>query len=441
MARDPGTPPNPRDASDIPLRREAVDEARAALGEHLFETPLLPSPALSELTGARVLLKAENVQRAGSFKVRGSVNKIRKLVAAGPVREVVAASAGNHAQGVAYAASRFGVPATVFMPVDAPVAKRRATERLGAGVVLEGRNYDESRAAALAHAEARGAVFLDGFDDWDVIEGQATLGAEIVEALHGAAPDLVLVPAGGGGLLAGVLFYLRAALGDRVRVVGLQSERAPALAESFRRWREGDREGLPLQTPTTPTIADGVRIGRPGDRPWRVIARWADDVRTVGERPIYEAIVHLYEHARLVVEGAGALGVAALLDGVLRPEPGATVVVVVSGGNVDAAAMEKIIHAYLYKTGRRAVFRIQVKDVPGELVRVLRIFERERLNVAEIHQRPILARPVSPEYTIFDLCVETEGEWQVAEIARVLEEERERIRAAGDEPFEVLERR
>lgn len=430
-----------RESEAIPLRRQGVEEAVAALEEHLFETPLLPSPDLSELTGARILLKAENIQRAGSFKVRGSVNKIRKLVAGGDLREVVAASAGNHAQGVAYAAARFGIPSTIFMPPDAPVAKKRATERLGGVVNLEGWNYDESRAAALDYAATHNAAFIDGFDDWDVIEGQATIGAEIVRALGPEAPDVVLVPAGGGGLLAGILFYLREAYGDRVRVLGLQSERAPALAESLRRFRAGEAtDRLPLDLPTDPTIADGVRIGRPGDRPFAVIRRWVDDVLCVGEPAIYEAIVHLYERSRLVVEGAGAIGVAAILEKKITPEPGSTVVVVVSGGNVDAGAMQKIMTAYLIKNSRRAVFRIQVKDTPGQLAKVLRIFERERLNVAEIQQPPILAKPVSPEYTVFDLCVETEGDAQISKIVRVLEEEQAKHRREGQEPFKILQR-
>lgn len=435
------TEPREATADAIPLTRAGVEASHAALQEHLFETPLLPSPALSEVTAARVLLKAENIQRAGSFKVRGSVNKIRKLIAERTLGGVVAASAGNHAQGVAYAASRFGVPSTVFMPLDAPVAKRRATERLGATVKLEGRNYDESRAAALRYAESRGAAFIDGFDDWDVIEGQATIAHEIAQALGRDAPDWVLVPAGGGGLLAGVAFYLRQVYGERTRIVGVQCERAPALAESLRRLRAGEpAERLPLETPTEPTIADGVRIGRPGRRPFEVIRRCVDDVVCVGERSIYEGIVHMYEHSRLVVEGAGAVGVAAVLEEKVVPPPDSSVVLVVSGGNVDAAAMEKIIHSYLYKTGRRAVFRIQVKDVPGQLVRVLRIFEREGLNVAEIHQKPILARPVSPEYTVFDLCVETEGEAQIAQIVSVLEREQAQMRAEGKEPFQILQR-
>lgn len=431
-----------RETSDaVPLTRAGVEAGHLALQEHLFETPLLPSPTLSELTGARVLLKAENIQRAGSFKVRGSVNKIRKLAAERALREVVAASAGNHAQGVAYAASRFGIPCTIFMPEDAPIAKRRATERLGGAVHLEGRNYDESRAAALEYARTHDALFIDGFDDWDVIEGQATIGREIAQALGDEAPDVVLIPAGGGGLLAGILFYVREVYGDRTRVIGLQSERAPALAESLRQLRAGEPvERLPLSTPTESTVADGVRIGRPGDRPFDVIRRWVDDVLCVREPSIYEAIVHLYDHSHLVVEGAGALGVAALLDDTLVPEPGATVVVVVSGGNVDASLMGKIITANLFKTGRRAVFRFQVKDTPGELARVLAIFEREHLNVAEIQQPPILAKSLSPEYVTFDVCVETDGEGQIAHVCRVLEEEQARARALGLEPFRVIQR-
>ena len=192
--------------ADTPLSREGIEAAHTALQEHLFETPLLPSPALNDLTGARVLLKAENIQRAGSFKVRGSFNKLRKLMADSAVKEVTAASAGNHAQGVAYAARRLGVTSTIFMPEDAPLAKRRATEELGGQVRIAGNNYDESRDAALEHARAAGITFIDGFDDWDIIEGQGTIGVELKRALEKDAPDLVLVPTGGGLLVGRSIF-------------------------------------------------------------------------------------------------------------------------------------------------------------------------------------------------------------------------------------------
>lgn len=430
-----------RDVPAIPLTRAGVEGAHRRLRDHLFETPLLPAPYLSNVTGAEIRLKAENIQRGGSFKVRGSVNKLRKLVESGGVERVTAASAGNHAQGVAYAAGLLGVKATIFMPRDAPVAKKRATQLLGARVRVEGQNYDEARAACLRYAERESASFIDGFDDWDIIEGQATIGVELARALGEHKPDYVLVPAGGGGLLAGILFYIREFYGDEVTVLGVQSERAPALAESLRQDRAAPGSGhLPLEVETRATIADGIRIGRPGDRPWAVIRRWVDDVVLVEEEAIYAAIVNLYEHSRLVVEGAGAVGVAALLQKAVEPPEGARVVVIVSGGNVDAGAMQKIITSYLFKSGRRVVFRIRVKDLPGQLARVVGVFERERLNIAEIEQPPILAKPVSPEYTVFDICVETEGRGQFPKIVQALEEERERMRAEGQEPFEILRR-
>ncbi len=436
--------PRPHAVTDaIPLSAAAVEAAHAALKAHLFETPLLPSPDLSELSGAQVLLKAENIQRAGSFKVRGSVNKLRKLVEGQPVEEVTAASAGNHAQGVAYAAGRLGLRSTIFMPEDAPLAKRRASERLGARVQVAGRNYDESRAAALAYAGEHALPFIDGFDDWDIIEGQATVGYEIVHDLGDRAPAVVLVPAGGGGLLAGVLFYLKAIYGERTRVVGVQCERAPGLAESLRLARRegsGSEELLPLEVATRPTIADGIRIGRAGVRPFQVIRRWVDDVICVSEESIYEAIVYLYERSRLVVEGAGAVGVAALLENRVRLDPDSTGIIVLSGGNIDVSAMQKITTSHLYKSRRRAVLRIKVRDLPGQLARVVRIFDQLRINVAEIHQPPILGRPPSPEYTVFDVCVETEGEPHMPDIVRALEKEQAQMREEGLEPFEILQR-
>lgn len=433
----------PRDSEHtIPLTAASVVAAHQALKAHLFETPLLPSPRLFDRTGAHVFLKAENIQRTGSFKVRGSVNKLRKLVEAGAVPRVTAASAGNHAQGVAYAAARLDIDCLVFMPEYAPLAKRRNTEELGARVEISGRNYDESRAAALEYADRNDVVFVDGFDDWDIIEGQATIGVEIAQGLGERAPDYVLVPAGGGGLLAGVSFYLKAIYGDRIKVIGVQCGRATALLESLRLARRAEPAGveLPVEVATRPTIADGVRIARPGRRPFEVIRRQVDDIVEVSEEAIYEAIVFLYEHSRLVVEGAGTLGVAALMEGRLRPEPDSVVVSLLSGGNIDLGAMQKLITSYLHKSGRRVVLRIRVKDLPGQLARVVRIFERERLNVSEIDQTPITGKPLSPEYTVFDICVETEGERQIPHIMRTLEEERARMAREGQEPFEILER-
>lgn len=432
--------PRANDGS-IPLTAESVVAAHEALKAHLFETPLLPSPRLHDHTGAHVYLKAENIQRTGSFKVRGSVNKLRKLAEAGIAARVTAASAGNHAQGVAYAAARLGVECIIFMPEDAPLAKRRNTEELGAVVEISGNNYDESRAAALAYADKHGVPFIDGFDDWDIIEGQATIGVEIQQDLGNRVPDYVLVPAGGGGLLAGVLFYLREVYGAHTKVIGVQSARATALQASLRHARsDSPLAELPIEVPTRPTIADGVRIGKPGGRPFEVIRRWADDVITVEEESIYDAIVFLYEHTRLVVEGAGALGVAALMDGRLSPEPDSLVVLLLSGGNIDLGAMQKLITSYLHKSGRRVVLRIKVKDVPGQLARIVRIFERERLNVAEIDQTPVTGKPLSPEYTVFDISIETEGKRQIPHIMRTLAEERARMTKEGQEPFEVLER-
>lgn len=436
--RDPAQDPD----AAIPLTTDGVAAAHAALKAHLFETPLLPSPRLFDRTGCHVFLKAENIQRTGSFKVRGSVNKLRKLIDAERVAQVTAASAGNHAQGLAYAAARLGIESVIFMPEDAPLAKRRNTEELGARVEIRGHTYDESRAAALEYAEARDVPFIDGFDDWDIIEGQATIGPEIIQNLGERVPDYVLVPAGGGGLLAGVSYYIGAIHGPRAKVIGVQCSRATALFESLRLDREaGSRASdLPLESPTRATIADGVRIGKPGRRPFEVIRRYVDEVIVVNEESIYDAIVFLYEHSRLVVEGAGALGVAALMDERLQPEPDSLIVVLLSGGNIDLGAMQKLTTSYLHKSGRRVVLRIKVKDLPGQLARIVRIFERERINVAEIDQTPVTGKPLSPEYTVFDICIETEGAKQIPHIMQTLEQERARMAEEGQEPFEILDR-
>ncbi len=287
-------------------------------------TRLAYSETFSALGGAEVYLKLENEQKTGSFKVRGAYNCIANLAPECRSRGVIASSAGNHAQGVAFAARVFGVPATVVMPASAPRAKQLATEGYGARVVLHGENYDEAYAEARRLQAELGATFVHPFDDYDVIAGQGTIALEVLTELQ--ALDTVVVPVGGGGLAAGIGFVVKS-LSPSTRVVGVQAAHAPAMADS---WGCGRR----VERPVTPTLADGLAVGRPGEIVFPLLQRYLDDLITVDEAKIADAISLLLERAKMLVEGAGAVGLAAVLARAVGARSG-KVAVLVTGGNID----------------------------------------------------------------------------------------------------------
>lgn len=355
-----------------PLSSADIEDARELLRGHTVETPIQTSRWLTDLVGSPVVMKCENLQRTGSFKSRGAFVRIARLSEEERSRGVVAASAGNHAQGVALAAKMLQIPATVFMPEGAPIPKENATRGYGAEVVFEGEYVDQCLDAARAFSERTGAVFIHPFDHTDIVAGQGTLGLELLEQV----PEVrtVVVPLGGGGLLAGVALAVKQRRPD-VRIVGVQAEDAAAYPPSL-------AAGEPIQLGSMPTMADGIAVGRPGDINFPIIRDRVDEIRTVSEETISRALLALVERTKLVVEPAGAVGVAAILD-----EPAAfegPVAVVLSGGNIDPLLLGKVIRHGLAAAGRYLPLSVTIPDAPGSLARMLGEIGAMGANVLEV---------------------------------------------------------
>jgi threonine dehydratase len=349
---------------------EDVRAARERIAGAVRVTPLWPSVTLSNITGAQVMLKCEQLQRGGSFKLRGASNMLGALDR--PPAGVVAASAGNHAQGVALAAAQHELAATVVMPAGAPLAKRLATRSYGADIELvDGALGDCLRRAEQLAAE-RGLLFMPPFDDPAVVAGQGTLGLELLEQ----APDLdtVVVPAGGGGLLAGVALAVKS-LRPEARVIGVQALAMPGIVAAL-------AAGAPRAVPVVHTLADGVAVAAPSPLTLGMIERYVDDVVAVHETAIARAMVLLMERTNMVVEGAGALGVAALLEGLV--EARGRTAIVLSGGNVDINLLDRIVERGLVSEGRRHALTVAVANVPGELALVTGLLAAAGANVLEV---------------------------------------------------------
>jgi len=354
-----------------------VIAARAELGELVRPTPLEFSRVLSDKVGAEVFLKCENLQRAGSFKIRGAYTRIARLSEAEQARGVVAASAGNHAQGVALAATSLGIKSKVYMPVGAAMPKLIATRAYGAEVEQVGATLDESLVAARAYAEETGAVLIHPFDHPDIVAGQGTCGLEILEQ----CPDVgtVIVSLGGGGLLAGIATVIRANKPDTT-IVGVQAEAAAAYPMSL-------AAGHPIAADKMATMADGIAVGLPGAVPFEVIRSTVDRVDTVSEAALSRAMLQLLEHSKLVVEPAGAAGVALLNESTGLAWAG-PIVVVLSGGNIDPLLMLRIIRHGMVAAGRYLQCRVVMPDRPGSLARLIADCAAADANVVEVeHMR------------------------------------------------------
>jgi threonine dehydratase len=341
------------------------------------ETPVLSSRTLSERAGSTVVVKAENLQRTGSFKLRGALSKLAAL-GDGCAKGVVTASAGNHAQALAYAARARGVRCEVFVPEGAPISKMEAATALGAHVTTTGATVDDALAAARECAQAYGLAFVHPFDDLDVIAGQGTLGLELLDQV----PDLarVIIPIGGGGLASGVAIAVKSGRGGRgaVEVIGVQAATCAPFPSSI-------EHGRPVPVDSGLTIADGIAVKRPGELTLPLIARWVDQVVTVGEDDVAEAMVFLMERAKLVVEGAGAVGVAALLAGAVAPPAASgTTVVILSGGNVDAGLLADIVRRHESQARRRLVLLACLSDRPGSLARLLALVGERGANLLDV---------------------------------------------------------
>ncbi|MGP5689293.1 threonine ammonia-lyase [Glutamicibacter ardleyensis] len=365
---------------ELPVTLADIEQAAKVLEPVIARTPIEHSRVLSLLAGAEVFLKCENLQRAGSFKIRGAYVRMAKLSAEERARGVVAASAGNHAQGVAQAASHLGIKARIYMPRGVALPKLAATEDHGAQVVLHGDTVDEALAEAQKFADETGAVFVHPFDHPDIIAGQGTIGLEILEQLPQV--ETVLMGVGGGGLLAGVAIAIKEKarqLGREIKVVGVQAENAAAYPPSL-----AADALVPLDT--VHTIADGIAVGKPGQLPFAIIKELVDEVVTVSEDALAQALVVLLERNKLVVEPAGAVGVAALLEGRLQ-EHGinpATTAVILSGGNIDPLLMLKVIQRGLNAAGRFLTVRIMLPDRPGALATISRVIAESDANVTRL---------------------------------------------------------
>jgi threonine dehydratase len=384
-------------ATVAPVTAADVVRARAAVTGVIHRTPVLASTTLTERCGGEVVLKAESLQRTGSFKVRGALAKLAALGdACAP--GVVCGSAGNHAQALAMAARVRGVRCEVFMPAQAPIAKAEGAAALGAEVVLAGASVEECVAAALARADEAGMAFVHPFDDPDVVAGQGTLGLELLEDV----PDLarVLVPVGGGGLASGVAIAVKSARPE-VEVIGVQAETVAAYPPSL-------RAGAPVGVDLGLTIADGIAVKRPGELTLGLVRDWLDDVVVVAEDDVAEAMVLLLEKAKLVVEGAGAVGVAALLSGVVAPAAAGRTCVVLSGGNVDAGLLAVVARRHETEAGRRLVLFTRVPDRPGALARLLAVVADAGANLVDVeHVREGVDLHVRE--TAVQLVLETRG--------------------------------
>ncbi len=390
----------------------AFEDAAATLAGVISRTPLDQSQHLSDILGVPVHLKLENLQRTGSFKIRGATYRLSRLTAEERARGVVAASAGNHAQGVALAAQELGIPATIFMPLGVPVPKLLATRGYGADVVLEGATVETPLRLAAEFAERTGAVLIHPFDHADIIAGQGTLGLELYDEL----PDLetVVLGIGGGGLIAGVAAAVKAraaAEGRTVRVIGVQAENSAAYPSSL-------AAGRPLEVATRPTIADGIAVARPGDIPFDIIRELVDEVVTVSDDDIARALLVLLERAKQVVEPAGAVGVAAILAGkVTATGPAVTVL---SGGNIDPLLLQRVVAHGLSASGRYMSLQIPLPDRPGQLARVSELLAQAGANVIEVlHTRHGQGLQISE--VILQLSVETRGEEHRAHVIATLE--------------------
>jgi threonine dehydratase len=374
-----------------------IEAARALLGDAAVETPVQGARWLEQRTGSPVRFKCENLQRTGSFKARGAYVRIARLSPEERALGVVAASAGNHAQGVALAAQRLGIKATVFMPEGAPIPKERATRGYGADVVFEGRYLEDSLAAAKRYAEETGAVLIHPFDHTDIVAGQGSVGLEILEQV----PDVrtVVVPTGGGGLLAGIALAVKAKRPD-VRLVGVQAEGAAAFPGSL-------QEGHPVPLPSMRTMADGIAVGLPGDITFAAVRDHVDEIRTVSEESLSRALLGVLERAKLVVEPAGAAGVAAVLDDP-RAFQGPTVIVL-SGGNIDPLLLNKVIRHGLAAAGRYLTLRVVIPDLPGELAHLLAEVAAAGANVLDVAHARHSAMLSLDEVEVL-LQLETRGE-------------------------------
>ncbi|GAA3750086.1 threonine ammonia-lyase [Terriglobus aquaticus] len=396
---------------DLAVTLADIQAARERVRDSVVYTPCDRSPILSGLTGQEIFLKLENRQMTGAFKERGALNRILTLSAEQSARGVIAASAGNHAQGVAYHATRRGIRATIVMPETTPLVKVTATRRFGAEVVLHGANYDAAYAEAVRRRDAEGLTFIHPFDDAEVIAGQGTIGLEILEQVSDL--DAVVVPIGGGGLIGGIACAVKS-LRPTVRVIGVQTARLPSMQAAV-------AQNAPVTLAAATTIADGIAVRRAGSLTLPLVERFVDEIVTVEEDEIASAILTLLEREKMLAEGAGATALAALLQRRTSLPTGARTAVLVCGGNIDVMLLSRMIERGLVQDGRLIRLRIHLLDRPGALVELSQLIAAHRINIVDtLYNRSYYG--VNLGDTTIDITMETRGPEQVAELLAALDE-------------------
>jgi threonine dehydratase len=379
------------------LSYELILEADDRLKKRVRRTEIIHSHHFSDKLGIPLYFKCENLQRTGSFKIRGAMNFMTAQPRAALSRGVITASAGNHAQGVAFSADLLGIPATVFMPEITPLQKVQATRDYGAEVVLSGRNFDEAYVAARRQQEETGALFVHPFDDPLVMAGQGTIGLEILQELEDV--HTILVPIGGGGLIAGIATAIRTTH-PQVRIIGVEAATAPSMHYSL-------QKGEVVETPVAVTLADGIAVKRVGEQTFPVVRELVDEVVLVKEEEIAQAIVSLLERTKLLVEGAGAVTLAALQNGHVQQLSGKTVCLL-SGGNIDVKTIATVVERGLLAAGRYLKLKVVLEDVPGSLARLAADVAAARANIFLIsHDRRSIDLPIGRTDVMLEL--ETRG--------------------------------
>lgn len=387
---------------------QSIEAAAARIGPSIYESPLVHSRTLSRLTGNTIFLKLENLQMTGSFKERGALNRILTMTDEERRRGVIAASAGNHAQGVAYHATQRGIPAQIWMPRSTPLVKLSATRNHGADVVLHGENYDEACRAAMDRSRERQATFIHPFDDDEVIAGQGTLGLELLR--QNPALDVIVVPVGGGGLIGGLGCAVKEGA-SAVEVVGVQTARLSSMSAAL-------QHGAPVEVSAGPTLADGIAVRTAGVRTLPLVQRYVDQLVTVDEDEIAAAILTLLEGEKTVAEGAGAVALAALLQAKTGHQ-GKNIAVLVSGGNLDVNLLARIIERGMVRDGRRLRLRVRLPDYPGSLEGLTSVIAKVSANIVETsYNRAHYG--VGLNEAALDVTMETRGREHASEVLAAL---------------------
>ncbi len=402
---------NSQTNTELSIHLEDVLAARERLRSSIYYSPCPHSQMLSVLTGQQVYLKLENLQMTGSFKERGALNRIARLTPEQAARGVIAASAGNHAQGVAYHATKRGIRALIVMPLTTPLVKVTATRDFGAEVLLFGASYDDAYAEAMRQCAVQDLTFIHPFDDPDVMAGQGTIGLELMEQV----PELeaVVVPVGGGGLIGGIACAIKETRPE-VRIVGVQAQRLPSMVAAVEAHQ-------PVTIDPATTIADGIAVRRAGNLTLPLVERYVDEIVTVGEDEVASAILMLLEREKTLAEGAGAAALAALLQH-RTSLTGAHTAVLVGGGNIDVTLLSRIIERGLVQDGRLIRLRIHLLDKPGALHELTRLIASHRANIVDtLHNRAYYG--VNLGDTAIDITMETRGPEQVAELLEALSAE------------------